>query len=147
MSFRPTCFDGGPPPRLPWVFMHEVLLESGGVASLRRCAKQYGMPFDVALLSMVLSAMFRASALSSWGNWEAGSGLSPLHLTLYAPMRDGDLNDAMVGLFSDWRDITVPCSDYATVLGFCLDLAGVIRNRRWSVFDGKIQTEAKNRCI
>lgn len=24
-------------------------------------------------------------------------------LTLYAPMRDGDLNDAMVGLFSDWR--------------------------------------------
>ncbi|CAK9021697.1 unnamed protein product [Durusdinium trenchii] len=56
-------------------------------------------------------------------------------LTLYAPMRDGDLNDAMVGLFSDWRDLNVPCSSHVSLLGFCLDLAELIRHRRWTVFN------------
>jgi len=139
MSFRPTCFDSALPSwKPPWVYMHECLLESGGVAGLRRCAQQYGMPFDVALLSLVLAAMFRASAAHSWtknNKRHSPPKVLPLHLTLYAPMRDGDLNDAMVGLFSDWRDITVPCSGHATVLGFSLDLAEVIRNRRWTVFD------------
>jgi len=86
------------------------------------------MPFDVVLLSLVLAAIFRASAPYS-------GDTTSLHLTLYAPMRDGDLNEAMVGLFSDFRDITVPCGNLATVLGLCLDVADAIRHRRWSVFD------------
>jgi hypothetical protein len=128
MSFRSTCFDSASQKYQPWVYTHEVLLESGGVAALRHCAKHYGIPFDVALLGLVLAAMFRASAADR-------RTLAPLLLTLYAPMRDGDLNEAMVGLFSDWRDVDVPCSCYNTLLGFCLDLADIIRYRRWNIFD------------
>jgi len=129
MSFRPTCFDINPKTWQPWVYTHDVLLEQGGVASLNRCAKAYGVPFDVALLSLVFTSMFRASS------HENRETVLPLNVTLYAPMRDGDLNEAMVGLFSDFRDMTVPCSKHATVLGFCLNLADAIRHRRWTVFD------------
>merc|ERR1712217_199962 len=55
--------------------------------------------------------------------------------TLYAPMRDSELSDAMVGLFSDWRDCTVPRAANTTVLGLCLTIADMIRHRRWKVFD------------
>merc|ERR1712217_267730 len=55
--------------------------------------------------------------------------------TLYAPMRDSELSDAMVGLFSDWRDCTVPRAANTTVLGLCLTIADIIRHRRWNVFD------------
>merc|ERR1712190_36275 len=41
----------------------------------------------------------------------------------------------MVGLFSDWRDCTVPCAANTTVLGLCLTIADIIRHRRWKVFD------------
>lgn len=105
------------------------------------------MPFDVALLSVVLAAMFRASAsMASWRRSSdrdappdedvaGGQPSRSLPLTVYAPMRDGDLNEAMVGLFSDWRDVVVPCSAGTTLLGLCLDVADTIRHRRWSVFD------------
>lgn len=148
MSLRATCFDGPwAPRRHPWCYNHEVLLETGAVASLQQSAKNCGLPFDVALLSLVLASTFRAAAIcgshlvpaSAGENAEAaamadGSVMS-LPLTLYAPLRDGDLNDAMVGLFSDWRDLTVACNGQTTLLGLCLDVADMIRNRRWVVFD------------
>merc|ERR1719171_1629266 len=42
----------------------------------------------------------------------------------------------MVGLFSDWRDVTVS-TDYelATVLGVAVQVAFMIRQRHWSVFN------------
>ncbi|CAE7588482.1 unnamed protein product [Symbiodinium sp. KB8] len=56
-------------------------------------------------------------------------------MTLYVPMRDG-LEAGMVGLFADWRDICVPTHlEDATILGVLLDVADILRLRRWSVFD------------
>jgi len=148
MSLRAQNFDPLCEPRWqPWCYNHEVLLECGSVSLLRQCSQNYGVPFDVVLLSVVLAAMFRAcvapvvspgAPATSSQAVSVGSSSSipaPLQLTLYAPMRDGDLNEAMVGLFSDFRDVTVPCGLPTTVLGFCLDLAAVIRHRRWTVFD------------
>ncbi|CAJ1342122.1 unnamed protein product [Effrenium voratum] len=97
------------------------------------------------LLGAALSAGFRASwelartrffyKGGTEEEFEANTPKLSMPLTLYVPMRDGDLNDAMVGLFSDWRDLTVPCSSSVSLLGFCLDLADTIRNRRWAMFD------------
>jgi len=144
MSLRATGFDGPwVPRRQPWVYNHEVLVERNAVESLRLSAKRYGIPFDVTLLAVVLSATFRAAAdlglklipNSVNNDTTRTSDVMSLPLTLYVPMRDGDLNDAMVGLFSDWRDVTVPCSDRSTLLGLCLDVAETIRYRRWNAFD------------
>jgi len=146
LSLRSAIFDPYAVPKwLPWVYMHEVLVEGEAVDLLRRCGKMYKIPFDVLLLSMVLAASFRASWQQDRTrnfykggtdeDFEQKTRKMAMPLTLYAPMRDGDLNDAMVGLFSDWRDLTVPCSSLVSLLGFCLDLADLIRYRRWTVFD------------
>lgn len=146
LSLRSAIFDPYAVPKwLPWVYMHEVLVEGEAVDLLRRCGKMYKIPFDVLLLSMVLAASFRASWQQERTrnfykggtdeDFEQKTRKMAMPLTLYAPMRDGDLNDAMVGLFSDWRDLTVPCSSLVSLLGFCLDLADLIRYRRWTVFD------------
>lgn len=129
----------------PWVYNHEVLVEADAVSHLRRCGKTYKIPFDVVLLGVVLAASFRASWLQQRTRhfykggtdeeFERKTQKMTMPLTFYAPMRDGDLNDTMVGLFSDWRDLTVPCSSLVGLLGFCLDLADLIRHRRWTVFD------------
>jgi hypothetical protein len=143
LSLRATCFDAPPttPKQPPWVYVHTVLLESGAVQNLRRCTRRYGIPVDVILLSSLLASMFRASQVRERENpWLESTAseeglLRKLALTLYAPMRDGDLNDAMIGLFSDWRDCVVPCSERSTLLGFCLEVADTVRNRRWTVYD------------
>merc|ERR1719480_664621 len=105
------------------------------------------------LLSVVLAAMFRSSeydlqrkARFSENAWtelqERPLGQARgIPVTLYVPMRDGDLNDAMVGLFSDWRDLTFACSEHMTLLGLCLDIVEAIRGRRWTVFDGVSNSE------
>ena len=42
----------------------------------------------------------------------------------------------MVGLFADWRDITVSTDfEDATILGVILEVADILRLRRWTVFD------------
>merc|ERR1711924_405485 len=125
------------------------------------CVQKYGIPFDVVFLSIVLSAMFRATASEPAKPWRQerqkqqensfGTRVAPttplqekiinFPLTIYAPMRDGDLNDAMIGLFSDWRDTTVSCSPRATILGFCVEMAELIRHRRWTVFDALQNSE------
>ncbi|CAE7716658.1 unnamed protein product, partial [Symbiodinium pilosum] len=144
LSLRAGIFDETPK-RQPWVYDHEVLLEGAAVEALHRNAKSYGIPFDVVLLSMVLAASFKATwaqeKLRSFykgvkpEDFEASKTELSLPLTLYAPMRDGNMNDAMVGLFSDWRDLTVACSSLVSLLGFCLEVADLIRFRRWKMFD------------
>ena len=132
MSLRPVCFDG---PWIsewaPWVYNHDVEVPEETVNVLRRLQRKYSLPQDVLLLSLVVLAIFRASET-------AGSNTTKpraLPLTLYTPMRDGDRNDAMIGLFSDWRDVTLSCGNSTTVLGFCLNLAEMIRHRRWAIWD------------
>lgn len=146
LSMRSCTLDSTAPTKwTPWVYNHEVLVEADAVSHLRRCGKTYKIPFDVVLLGVVLAASFRASWLQQRTRhfykggtdeeFERKTQKMTMPLTFYAPMRDGDLNDTMVGLFSDWRDLTVPCSSLVGLLGFCLDLADLIRHRRWTVFD------------
>merc|ERR1719401_1274047 len=42
----------------------------------------------------------------------------------------------MVGLFADWRDLAVAAPrDHATVLGIAVQVADILRQRRWSVYN------------
>jgi len=145
LSLRASIFDEVPKWQ-PWVYTHEVLVEGAAIEALHHSAKRYGVPFDVVLLSMFLAASFKASwqeeraRFLATGNgseedFAASQKVLSMPLTMYAPMRDGDLNEGMVGLFSDWRDATVTCSSASNLLGFCLEIAELIRHRRWSVFD------------
>lgn len=95
----------------------------------------YNVPLDVMLLSAVLAGMFRATSSPGRTSRTLPSSPCRLPLTFYVPNRDGELNDAMVGLFSDWRDCTIPCGEYCTVLGLCYDVADIIRHRKWTVFN------------
>lgn len=138
MSLRATCFDGPSSKRSSWWYTHEVLLEKFAVDELRVCSTRYKIPFDVLLLSVCLSAGFRATELNARRRGAPQgqqADVLSMPLTLYSPMRDGDLNQEMVGLFSDWRDANVQCTSTVTLLGFCLELADLIRHRRWTVFD------------
>merc|ERR1719491_774601 len=58
-----------------------------------------------------------------------------VEMSLYAPMRDGP-EAFMVGLFADWREIRVAASrEYATVLGMVVEVADIVRNRKWACFN------------
>eukprot|EP00746_Dinoflagellata_sp_MGD_P163291 gnl/MRDRNA2_/MRDRNA2_91255_c0_seq1.p1 gnl/MRDRNA2_/MRDRNA2_91255_c0~~gnl/MRDRNA2_/MRDRNA2_91255_c0_seq1.p1 ORF type:complete len:210 (+),score=32.42 gnl/MRDRNA2_/MRDRNA2_91255_c0_seq1:38-631(+) len=56
--------------------------------------------------------------------------------TLYTPMRDGPTHGMMVGLFSDWRDLSVSIDfEYATTLGTIMQIAHKIQHRQWTMFN------------
>jgi hypothetical protein len=105
-------------------YSHDVGIEPNMVDILTLAAAHYRIPFDVALLGLVVCAQARVEASDH------------LEYTLYAPMRDG-LSDAMaVGLFSDWRDLSVSCDmDFSTILGTLLHINYKIQHRQWSVFN------------
>eukprot|EP00930_Biecheleria_cincta_P036997 TRINITY_DN25368_c1_g1_i1.p1 TRINITY_DN25368_c1_g1~~TRINITY_DN25368_c1_g1_i1.p1 ORF type:complete len:826 (-),score=136.41 TRINITY_DN25368_c1_g1_i1:135-2261(-) len=148
LSLRATTFDVIPRSQ-PWVYTHEVLLEGGTVGALHAAARKYGLPFEVVFLSLWMASCCKAS----WGiqaeadRWDpkateaSALRVKSMALTLYAPMRDGDLNEAMVGLFSDWRDFTIQCTGSTSLLGLCLEVADIIRHRRWTIFDPFRNTE------
>lgn len=103
---------------------HEVGLYPGAIRALARAAAHYRLPLDVALLGLVVCAMARADAAEL------------VEFTLYAPMRDGGAESMMVGLFSDWRDLSVGVDlELATVLGTMLQVGHKIRHRQWTVFN------------
>jgi len=105
-------------------FGHTLGLEPGAMAALVRACACYRVPLDVGLLGLVACAMARTD------------GADFLEFTLYAPMRDG-VSDAMsVGLFADWRDLSVSIDrDLATTLGTVLQVSHKIQHRQWSVFN------------
>lgn len=66
-----------------------------------------------------------------------------LDLTLYAPMRDGPGEAGFVGLYADWRDLTLSADvATATVVGVALDVAWKLRMRRWAPFNALRKSEA-----
>merc|ERR1711870_75413 len=92
-------------------------------ATLSLCATRYAIPLDYLLL-----------ALAILGEARAGSK-ERVELTLYVPMREGH-EVSMVGLFADWRDIAIATPQaHSTVLGLAVQVADVLRQRRWSVFN------------
>jgi len=102
---------------------YTVTFQSGAATVLSWAAARYALPMDYLLLALVVVAIARASALET------------VELTMYVPMRDG-FEAAAVGLFADWRDVAVAtASADATLIGVVLQVADLLRLRRWSVFN------------
>ncbi|CAJ1358579.1 unnamed protein product [Effrenium voratum] len=104
-------------------------LEGGTLKVLKAVASNYQVPLNYLLLAIVTAAQARASHAQA------------VEMTLYVPMRDG-IESGMVGLFADWRDITVSTDfEDATILGVILEVADILRLRRWTVFDAVRKAE------
>jgi len=107
--------------------------EPGAVDVLKLLSTRYRIPVDVILLGLVVCCMARADKSNT------------VDFTLYAPMRDGAAEIGMLGLFADWRDMTVGVdADMATVLGTMVHLLHTIQQRRWSPFNALRKPES---CI
>lgn len=105
--------------------------EPGAVAVLQACAACYRVPFDVILLGLVVCASSRADRSE---RFEA---------TMYSPQRDGASEAMMIGLFSDWRDVSVNIDfELATVLGTLLHINHTIQQRHWVPFNALRKPEA-----
>ncbi|CAK0797567.1 unnamed protein product, partial [Prorocentrum cordatum] len=136
--YVPLC----PSIKEPGQYNHHVQFDAGAVALLRQCGRSYAAPLDVVLLSCVTTALLRAGVSDAAGRLTGFPRVADhprqlLSLALYAPMRDGAHQEAMVGLFSDWRELKVASApgDGATVLGELVRLVQQIRGRRWGKFD------------
>eukprot|EP00747_Dinoflagellata_sp_TGD_P062488 gnl/TRDRNA2_/TRDRNA2_153035_c0_seq1.p1 gnl/TRDRNA2_/TRDRNA2_153035_c0~~gnl/TRDRNA2_/TRDRNA2_153035_c0_seq1.p1 ORF type:complete len:381 (-),score=57.60 gnl/TRDRNA2_/TRDRNA2_153035_c0_seq1:27-1082(-) len=107
-----------------WGYGHDLVLRRGALRALEHASRHYGAPLDALLLAISVSAIARAG------------GKNEVQLSLYVPMRDGPAEAGLVGLFSDWRDIVI-CTETATatVIGVVLEVAHVLRTRRWAVFN------------
>merc|ERR1712190_13915 len=123
-------------------YNHLIEFGPGTISALRRRSKDYAIPLDIALLGCLCVAMFRTGVSNELGKLTGKlDGAQLLTMSLYAPMRDSVMNENMVGLFSDWRDVSLaaPAPSTArggvTVLGMVLELTGLIRNRQWEKFD------------
>lgn len=111
---------------------HLLGIRRGAVQALKLTGRGFGVPFDVMLLGLTAVAIARVNAEDA------------VHFTLYAPMRDEAGEAEMIGLFADWRHISVRADlDTATVLGVVLDLEQAIRLRRWSVFNAFCKPEVR----
>lgn len=110
-------------------YSHMMCLQGEAIEALNLCAMRYSIPLDYLLLVLVILGIARAS------------GEERVELTLYVPMRDGH-EVSMVGLFADWRDIVVAVPrEHATVLGVAVEVADVLRQRRWSVYNALRKSE------
>jgi len=139
-SLRITEFFPPQPPqqREPTQYNHLVQFESGAIAALRGCSRDCAVPLDVALLGVVAGALLRTGVSDASGRLTGHAPCEPqlLTLALYAPMRDGAVNDGMVGLFSDWRELRVPSGRGGlTVVGLLLRITQLIRTRQWAKFE------------
>ncbi|CAE8635336.1 unnamed protein product [Polarella glacialis] len=106
-----------------------VCFESNAVAVLKLVSARYTLPLDYLLLALVIISCARAS------------DIEVIEMTLYVPMRDG-FEAGMIGLFADWRDIAVSTAKLdSSVLGVVLEVADVLRLRRWSVFNALRKSE------
>lgn len=100
-----------------------VSIQEDALATLTLSAVHFGLPLDYLLLALCALGTARASASER------------VEFTLYVPMRDGH-EASMVGLFADWRDIAVAVPlDSATVLGVAVQVADILRQRRWTVYN------------
>jgi len=104
-------------------YSHSLRFDDSAVTVLRWVSERYHLPMDGLMLSLVTVAMARAGAREL------------VELTLYANMREGQ-DASLIGLFSDWRDVAVATPrGHATVLGVALQVADILRHRRWTVFN------------
>jgi len=105
-------------------YSHTIGFNPGVTAAIASASVRYRIAFDVALFGLVTCALARADVADL------------LEFTLYVPMRDGVTEAMVVGLFSDWRDLSVSVDfELATVLGTLLQINHKILHREWTVFN------------
>jgi len=110
---------------------HMIGLQRGAISALKIVARMYGAPLDALLLALSVVGIARASDLDT------------VELTLYVPLRDSPGEASSVGLFADWRDVTIRVDKTTgTVLGVVLDVAHLLRNRQWGVYNAIRKPEA-----
>lgn len=64
-----------------------------------------------------------------------------LEYTLFAPQRDGELEGQLVGLFVDYRDLSLYCPEGTSVISLVLQLNHKIQHRDWRVFNSLSSAE------
>jgi len=141
-EFYPALKPGGYEPAQ---YNHHVQFGAGAIAALRRYGREhYAAPLDLMLLGAIAGALLRTGVSDGNGKLTGEAlGAQLLTFTLYAPMRDSAANEAMVGLFSDWREVSLPTcpGDGTTVLGLVLQLTSLVRARQWTKFDALQNSE------
>ena len=101
-------------------YRHYICMEPGAIALLRKHAMdQLQLSFDSVLLALIAIALMRTDE----SDRET--------FTLYCPLRDGPGESSLVGLLTDWRDITFVALPGASILDIITDVATRIRNREW----------------
>ncbi|CAD7945106.1 unnamed protein product [Amoebophrya sp. A25] len=91
---------------------------------LKKLSAFYQIPREPLLHGIFLVAEARAS------------GQELVESTLFMLHRDGEEDNNRVGLYSDWRDLTIQVpKESATVLGTVQQLHNKIRNREWRLFN------------
>mmetsp|Transcript_106721 Transcript_106721/g.311987 ORF Transcript_106721/g.311987 Transcript_106721/m.311987 type:complete len:1437 (-) Transcript_106721:107-4417(-) len=128
--------------REPAQYNHLVQFGCDSLAALRRCSRDYAVPLDMALLGVVAAALLRTGVSDAEGRLTGQApGEQRLTMALYAPMRDGAGNEDMVGLFSDWRELTLAGGGGLSVVGLLLQIMSTIRGRQWTKFDALQNSE------
>lgn len=98
-------------------YTHSVAVDGDAFTVLSLAATRYALPLDYLLLALAIIGIARCSREER------------VEMTLYVPMRDGH-EASMVGLFADWRDITVAAPfEHATVLGTAVQAARASRHK------------------
>jgi len=105
-------------------YCYEFCILPGATEAIQIASKHYKIPFDVILLGLVVCSIARADE----------SDL--VDFTLYSPMRDGPSESLMIGLFADWRDLSLSVNfELATLLGTMMQLLHSIQQRQWTPFN------------
>lgn len=112
---------GGWEPTAPstWGYRRLLHVRRGAGARLRRACEMLHLPLDIALVSALACSLARCD------------GSAVVRLTLTAPMRDGPGEEAVLGLFTDWRDLDLHVPSSQTLLAVAEEVADIVRGRRW----------------
>jgi hypothetical protein len=101
-------------------YRHYLCFESRAIRELRQVALEgIQSGFDSLLLSIFIIALMRTDRKDKQT------------MTLYCPLRDGVNESGYIGLFADWRDLTVQALPGATVLDVIFDTSDKVRKRQW----------------
>jgi len=104
-------------------YSYDFILKEDATRAMLWISRKYGIPPEVLLLGIVACGVARAGRTES------------CDFTMYAPCRDGHADQQGIGLFADWRDLTVNTPEDCTIIGVIWDVHEKIRRREWTIFN------------
>ena len=101
-------------------YRHYLCFEASMITVMRRLASDsFHIGFDSLLLSLLVMSLLVTDDIDTET------------ITLYSPLRDGPGESSFIGLFSDWRDMTVQTFPSASLVDVINDIAYRVRTRDW----------------